>query len=265
MPRTIQQALTYIHALASVPESTVDGLIRGDAHQPLTGIAVCFAPTTAVIRKANEAGCNLLVTHQQLFHHRPDDDAGSHKNQVHRFKEELLQETAIAVYRFHDGPHQMNPELLTDSLIRNVGWNSLITGVNRFYSSVTFTEHCSVQDIIAHLKHTLRISHVRLSGDSDALCKKIGVSAGFSGYAQRVISLFTDENVDVVITGEPLESGAAEFVQDANALGKQYALIVLDHGESEIPGMIKTAKMLTQSFPEVPVHFIRNELAFEVK
>lgn len=264
MERTIQQVITFLQSLSPLPDSTVDGLIRGDINQPLTGIAVSYSATIAAIREADEAGCNLLITHQSLFHD-PGKHDRSKKNEVNQLKEKLLQETEMAVYRFHDGPHQMNPGLLTDGLIRTVGWNSVITDVNLYDSTVTFGERCSVQDVIAHLKHTLRISHVRLTGDSEALCKKIGVSAGFSGYAQRVIPLFTDEDVDVVITREPLESGAPGFVQDANDLGKQYALIVLDQGESETPGMIKTAKMLTHSIPELPVHFIRNEPAFKVK
>lgn len=266
MERTPQQIINHLSSFSQLPDKTVDGLIWGDGNQQLTGIAVCYMPTAEVIREAESKGCNLLITHEGLFHsHDPGEQSGSPVNQIHTLKEEMLIETGMAVYRFHDGPHHMKPDLLTDGLIRNVGWNSIVSSVDVASSIVTLRESCSVQDILAHLKSTLHLSHIRLTGNSESECKRIGVSAGDRRNSQVVVSLFTDQEVDVVITGECHEWEAPEFVRDANAFGKEYALIVLGHGESEVPGMIKTSKLLTQSFPDIPVHFIGYDPVFHVK
>ncbi|MNR42724.1 NIF3 (NGG1p interacting factor 3) [compost metagenome] len=114
------------------------------------------------------------------------------------------------------------------------------------------------------MKKRLGINYVRVHGDLNLTCSKIGILAGYRGGAQNAIPLFEQEQLDLVIYGEGPEWETPEYVRDAVFQGKHKALIVLGHAESEEPGMKLLAYMLTNKYPEVPIHYIKERPIFEV-
>jgi putative NIF3 family GTP cyclohydrolase 1 type 2 len=79
-----------------------------------------------------------------------------------------------------------------------------------------------------------------------------------------VIPLFEKHQLDLVIYGEGPEWETPEYVRDSNIQGKEKALIILGHAESEEPGMNHLATKMTEMFPNTPIHFIKNKPMFKM-
>ena len=91
-------------------------------------------------------------------------------------------------------------------------------------------------DIATLAKKSFGIRQVRLIGDRKQVCKRIALIPGAAG-GRNQIGLLQKEQPDVLIVGEVSEWETAEYIRDAQAMGKSMSLIVLGHAESEEPGM----------------------------
>jgi putative NIF3 family GTP cyclohydrolase 1 type 2 len=78
------------------------------------------------------------------------------------------------------------------------------------------------------------------------------------------IPLFEKEKLDLIIYGEGPEWETPEYVRDAIHQGKQKALIVLGHSESEESGMKNLADWLKSTLPYLPVFYIPEKPLFQV-
>jgi putative NIF3 family GTP cyclohydrolase 1 type 2 len=112
------------------------------------------------------------------------------------------------------------------------------------------------------VKRRLGLSVVRVSGDLDAPCRRIGLLVGYRGGGANAIPLFEQERLDLVICGEGPEWETPEYVRDAARQGRARALIVLGHAESEAAGMRLLARRLAAAFPHIPVRCADEEPVF---
>ncbi|MNW69316.1 NIF3 (NGG1p interacting factor 3) [compost metagenome] len=78
------------------------------------------------------------------------------------------------------------------------------------------------------------------------------------------IPLFEQDGLDLIIAGEGPEWETPEYVKDAAAQGRNQALIMLGHAESEAPGMKLLAERLSQQFLGLPVHFVQDRPVFQI-
>jgi len=96
----------------------------------------------------------------------------------------------------------------------------------------------SAKQLAVYCKERLNIRTVRIAGDIDTPCSRVGVLAGaWGGRAQ--IELFQRGDIDALICGETQEWETCEYVRDAVAIGQRKALIVLCHTNSEEAGMVR--------------------------
>jgi putative NIF3 family GTP cyclohydrolase 1 type 2 len=73
-------------------------------------------------------------------------------------------------------------------------------------------------------------------GNLQQSCSRIAILPGAAG-GRAHLTVLKNEQPDLLIVGEVNEWETAEYVRDANALGRKTSLIVLGHSESEEPGM----------------------------
>ena len=104
---------------------------------------------------------------------------------------------------------------------------------------------------MAELKVKLGIDTVRVVGNLDMSCRRVGLMVGSTGGRWQIRKLGT-QDVDVLLSGEIAEWETCEYVRDAIAQGKKKALIVLGHANSEEPGMAYLVEWLRERFPEPP-------------
>ncbi len=71
---TARQVIERIQKHVGVPwtEPTVDTFKAGNPDTPVTGVAVAMMATLDVLRRAAEAGNNLVITHEPTFYNHFD-------------------------------------------------------------------------------------------------------------------------------------------------------------------------------------------------
>lgn len=238
-------------------ESTVDTLKIGDPDEAVRGIAVAFMPTQQVLEQAARLGANLIITHEGLYYHHQDSFENELTNDpVYEEKKQVLLESKVAVFRLHDYIHRYEPDGIMEGLLDALGWRDHVTVHQRAASVVQIPSPSTVKEMAEQVKHRLGLSFVRVVGSLDMPCRRIGLLAGFRGGASLTLPLFEQEQVDLIIYGEGPEWETPEYVRDAVHQGRDKALIVLGHAESEAAGMRLLAVQLQRQWPDVPIHFI---------
>ncbi len=256
----VMQALTLP---GGNPEGTVDELLAGDTRSEVTGIVTAFMPTLSIIEQAAKLGANLVVAHEMLYYaHRGGEriHAGS---AVCQEKQQRVDATGVAVYRCHDFWHLVEPDGITEGLIHALGWESHVAE-RRPEATIVEIPPLPLKEVADQVRARLGIPFLRAMGDPAAVCKRIGVLAGFRGGGQAVIPLIEQANLDLVLYGEGFEWETPEYVRDARFLGDRRALLVLGHAESEEPGMAALAERLRRQFTGIPVHYLKEKPLFTI-
>lgn len=107
-------------------EESVDKLETGDFLGEVEAIATAFMASQQVIERAVALGVNLLITHEGLFYsHRPGKQPAAN-DPVVRQKRRLIEESGIAVYRFHDGIHRYEPDGIMAGFVEEAGWEAYV-------------------------------------------------------------------------------------------------------------------------------------------
>lgn len=258
--RDVMQALTLP---GGNPEGTVDELLAGDAGSEVTGIVTAFMPTMSIIEQAAKLGANLVVAHEMLYYaHRGGEriHAGS---AVCREKQRRVGASGVAVYRCHDYWHRVEPDGITEGLVRALGWETHVVE-RKPEATIAEIPPLSLKEVADHVRARLGIPFLRAMGEPSAVCRRIGILAGFRGGGQAVIPLIEGANLDLVMYGEGFEWETPEYVRDARFLGERRALLVLGHAESEEPGMAALADRLRAQFPGIPVRCLKEKPLFTI-
>lgn len=250
---TIKEVMDII--LKEVPgapfKTTVDTLKSGDEQQTVTGIVTTMFATVRVIEEAAKLKANFIIAHEPTFYNHLDDVNYVANNHVVQQKQALLKKYNIAVWRFHDYWHSVEPDGIGYGVLKKAGWLQYYKPGQRILQMPPLT----LEKLVAHLEQTLAIKHVRVIGDLSQTCARIALLPGAAG-GQTQISIVEKEQPDVLIVGEVHEWETAEYIRDARQMGGKTALIVLGHSVSEEPGMDWLVDWLKPKIPGVPVTHI---------
>lgn len=263
MPVTIQNVIDQLIKPVGGLQNTVDILQWGNPTTEVKGIITSFMPTYQVIQQAIEMEANLLITHEGLFYSHHDHTDFLENNPVYHEKRKLIEDSGIAIFRFHDYIHRYRPDGIMAGLVQALEWEPYVEEHQQAASILTIPE-MTVREIAEHVKSKLDIGFVRAAGDGSFTCTRIGLLAGYRGGGALSIPLFEKENLDLIICGEGPEWETPEYVRDAVYQGKQKALIVMGHAESEEPGMKYLAQWMKTIFPDLPICFIPEKPVFHV-
>jgi putative NIF3 family GTP cyclohydrolase 1 type 2 len=257
----VSDVLNVITAGISPIENTVDGILAGDPNAPVKGIGVTFLATQEIIEKAKDQGINLIISHEGIYFSHWDKRNLLESDQVYKDKSKLIEASQMSIIRFHDCIHRHLPDSITKGLVTALGWEQFEVE-NRDVATIVEIPEMTLQQLFVHIKEKLRISHLRYVGNPATICRRIGVIVGYRGSGDSVIPIFSKDGADLVICGEGPEWEAPEYVRDAVYQKKNRALIVLGHAESESPGMEYYAEYLRNCFPDIPVHYVKDDPIF---
>src|SRR5262245_60662447 len=164
MERTIRQVIeTILGAIPGAPFSeTVDTLKTGDPDWKVTGIAVTFLATYNVIEAAIQNGTNLIITHEPTFYNHLDQTDWLEADPIYQAKRRLIEDNHMAIWRFHDYLHSIQPDPTIVGLLKALGW-----------SNDALPDHPLVckfpprpaHELVHDMKSKLGISNVRVAGD----------------------------------------------------------------------------------------------------
>lgn len=262
MTTTVQMIMDALIEPVGTLGQTVDTLKYGHPSMEVTGIVTAFMPTRRVIEQALAKKANLVIAHEGLFFSHQDFETEGGENRIAQAKQRWIEASNVAIFRFHDYWHRYMPDGITAGLIRELAWEPYVSAHHPAASLIDIPP-TTLRDVAAHVKARLDIPHIRIIGDLDMNCTRIGLLAGYRGGGPLAIPLFEQEHAELVIYGEGPEWETPEYVREAIRQGKQKALMVLGHAESEEPGMKALAIRLAAMFPDIPVHYIKESPLFQ--
>jgi putative NIF3 family GTP cyclohydrolase 1 type 2 len=260
---SIKNIIDFLTTPVILIENTVDKLDFGNPDAIVTGVATTFLATQEVIEKAKTLGVNLIISHEGIFYSHRYNPKITEDNSVYQKKCQTIEDSGMAIFRYHDYTHRYVPDVITAGLLKALGWENYEVE-NKQIASILEIPEMTVQDIIAHVKKELGISNIRYIGDLTMPCKRVGILVGYRGSGETTIPLLEKENLDMVIYGEGAEWETPEYIRDAVYQGKNSSLIVLGHAESEAAAMNYLAQKLQEEFPNVPTHFIAETPIFKI-
>ena len=244
---------------AALPSKTCDGIKIGDLDSLVSHIGVTMIATVDIIKKAKEAGCDLLITHEPTFYSHMDTAAD---NALINEKTSMIEDAGITVYRHHDGMHFREKDTVTSGMVSVIGLSGRVEKTNFLGSSLFhLNAPMSMSELTERLKDRLSLQRLRVAGKTDGNVKCIALCFGTP---EGVFALLQREDVDCVLVGEACEWQLGEYARDAAALGKQKSLIVLEHIASERAAMQVLADELKALFPDIPVTYFETESVYTV-
>jgi len=227
------------------------GLLYGDPQTEVTGIAVTWTPTVAVLRQAVCDGLNFVLTHEipffssaesRWFRTLPEDD------RPHNIaRRRLLDDHGMVVCRCHSN-WDLSPGGVLESAAEALGFERV---AHRSHGCATYDiEPTSLMALAARAKELLGVPVIRVTRDTGRTVRRVTLHYGgllqtWHGVDEAVLA-----GADAMICGEALDYSWRAAV-DAGI-----GLIETAHVNSENPGMRNFARLLAERLEDLPVRFI---------
>lgn len=232
---------------------TVDRIVAGAPDTPVRGVATTMMATLDVLKRADAAGRNMIISHEPTFYSHQDRTEAFATDATFRFKDEFVRNRGLIVFHFHDHWHRRTPDGIARGMARELGWErDVVPGTQNEFALGGRT----VLEIARHLQSRLGgRSSMRIVGHPDLKVNRALASWGYVSLGPGTAQIARPD-VDLLIGGETREWEVVEYVQDQIAAGRQKALIVLGHVISEQAGMKLCAEWLKTFINDVPVDFV---------
>lgn len=229
---------------------TCDVLKAGDENKEVHKIAITMMATVDVLRAVIAWGADMLVTHEPIFYNHWDTET---KGSVAIEKRKLVEDSGLAVYRYHDYMHFRDTDRITYGVLTEMGITGTLEHTPYAASYILFPdEPISALDFARRGEERIGVPHIRIAGDRHHPAKRI---AACFGTPSGVFDLLRDESIDMVVTGEACEWALAEYARDAAALGHKKALVVMGHIGSEKAGMRYLAKTVAAESSDLEIKY----------
>jgi putative NIF3 family GTP cyclohydrolase 1 type 2 len=257
---TAREVVDLVRKNQGIPwneRSTRDTFKLGDPDTTVKGIATTMMVTFDMLKRANAAGLNMVITHEDTFWNDRDDVKDLTENHLYKLKTEFILKNDMVIWRDHDHMHAMTPDYTVVGELRSVGIKAGDKVTMR--PGILTIPETTLGELAAQIKRTSGARALRCVGDPKVKVSRILVGPGYA--TPRMA-----EGVDVVIGGEQQEADGAfdniEYVMDAVALGMAKGVIMLGHVISEQAGMKDFGNWLRTFIPAVPIQFVPAEEPF---
>ena len=192
--------------------------------------------TFGMLKRANEAGLNMVISHEDTWWNDRDDTKDLTSNPLFKQKTDYILKNDMIVWRIHDHMHSMHPDYTVVGELRDVGIKGGENATMR--PGVITIPETTLGEFASQVKRHSGFRAIRCVGDQKAKISKVLVGPGYA--TPRMTT-----EADVVIGGEQQEADGAfdnvEYVADAASLGIAKGLIMLGHVVSEQAGMEDTS------------------------
>ena len=237
-------------------EKTVDTFKSGDPEAEVRGIAVSWMSTTAALRTALSADCNLFITHEPTYCDHYDDHNGwTFSFEGTRAKRAFIEESGLTIIRCHDLWDQVPTIGIPDAWGEALALGQAVGGEG--YYRVYDVSGRSAGDVARQVAARTRPygqESVQLIGDPEAQVHRVAIGTGAITPLFGYIGDFGEAyGLDLAICAD---DGFTYWREGAYALDAGLPVIIVNHATAEEPGMMRLAEHLRARFSDVPVHFV---------
>ncbi len=275
--REITDAMIKKTGVPPIPlKDTCDRLMAGSWDMEMKGIAMTFMATVDVIKKATALGANLIITHEPTWFTGMDETDWLVGDEVYLRKKQLIEETGVAIWRFHDHMHFDQQDGIYRGFDQETGWAQYRMPILYDPAGPAFLKgrfdgcyeipKTTLRGLCEELKQSIGMTVMRVIGDPDMPVSRVGVLPGGGslglGVEQMPMLLMRRRNLDVILCGDITEWTLPAYVRDAAQLGLNKAIIVLGHERSEEPGMKRLGEWMKDIAGDIPLYFTDAEEPF---
>ncbi len=245
------------------PANGPDGFKCGDPATPVKGIATTAMATVDVLRRAHQAGANLVLTYEPTFFGRPDGPLQAPQtgrgpvgispgDPVYQAKRDFIEKNGIVVFRLRDHWQAKKQDDMVAGLAKSLGWSKYrVKSDDALYD----IPPASARKLVAAVREKLNLrGGLRAVGNPDARIRRVLLHPGVMT-AQTMWQRYAD--ADLVLAGEVREWENTFFAADLLSAGENHGLVTIGRIVSEDPGMGECAAWLKDVVKEVPSRWIR--------
>lgn len=150
----IQNVVDDLLAPVTPITGSVDTLKFGNPQTEVKGIVVAFMASQQVLEWSVAMGANLIITHEGTFFSHHDAKESTYVNDpIYKAKSRFIEESGLAIYRFHDYWHRYEPDGIMEGLIHALDWNDRVTE-HLPAASIVAVQPMKLEQVIEHIKKT---------------------------------------------------------------------------------------------------------------
>lgn len=245
-----------------------EGLCAGNAQSVVRGVAVCYAPTLDVLRRAASERKNLILSREHPFflhgglnygYTSGGLEASLKDDPVTRAKRELIAANQLMVLRFAGAWDQFRPNAASLALARALGLTRIPASAERVRGVVCSTPRVALAALAQTTADRLKAYSPRIVGDPRASVTRVGVLAGETDPPAALARLLSDPTIDGVVAGGggtvDEVDGAIAYFRDVIATGRSIAMLAIGYGPSHEPGIADFARWVKPVFPQLPLEW----------
>jgi putative NIF3 family GTP cyclohydrolase 1 type 2 len=268
---TGRTAELILNAALGNPISTAmwEGLCAGGPQWPVHGVAVCYAPTLDILRRAAAERRTLIVSREHPFYlHGGFNysygteglDVALKDDPVVQAKREIVQSNRLMIYRFGAAWDQFRPKAQSRALAEALGLTPVPTDASDRARGIVCTgPRTTLTKLAQTAADKLKTRHPRVVGDPQLVARRVAVLAGETDPTPGLAALIADPRIDGVIAGAggvvDEVDGAIAYFRDVIATGRKIAMLTVGFGPSHDPGVAQMAGWLRGVFPEQSVEW----------
>ncbi|SFS73727.1 Nif3-like dinuclear metal center hexameric protein [Paenibacillus sp. BC26] len=230
-----------------------EGFRFGPDNITVTGIMVCWMPSVEAIHAARDAGCNLIITHEEL-NFPPVYSGASLEDDLCGatfLRMKALAESGITLFRAHG---TLDHLCILDAFGDKLGFTNPTISAHEYSYRYYDFELKSFDAVCQQVKTNISLPYLRVYGDPNKQVKRAGLIWGGVGISANphTVQQMIKMGCDVLIGGE------AEELPILAAKDAGVCYIETSHAYSENPGLLIVSQQLKRHFP-VPIHFYENK------
>lgn len=258
MSFTAGQLVERIEALSPYrpAEGTVDRIVIGRSETVVRGVVSTFIASVEILQEAVARDANFVLTHEPTFYNHHDHLNGWQDDAVVKAKLALIEKHGLVVYRYHDMPHRIRPDMIMTGMTRRLGWKDVERDATD--RPLVRIAPMPLGQLVRYMKERLGGQTMRYVGDANQMCSTIGFRVGSPG-PDAQFPLLRDEKVDVMTIGECSEWSTGGYVRDAIAQGRKVGLILMGHLNSEDAGAAWISQWISEKLGIKIEHLVEKD------
>lgn len=229
-------------------DDTVDTVKSGDPSRPVKKVGVSWFSSIRDIRAAVRAGCDLLIVHEPTFWEHAAPETSWRNRGPGIAKSKLLADSGLVILRAHDTWDNW-PEIgIRDSWAKFLGLTKrLREGTSLRWTAVYEIPETTLRDFAQTLADRIRPlgeDSVQVIGDPQRRVRRPALGVGCAVPDQEMVEF----GADVLIV---CYDGASYWSNRERLVEMGAAVITLEHGTTEMPGMMALRDHLAGRYPSV--------------
>jgi putative NIF3 family GTP cyclohydrolase 1 type 2 len=241
-----------------------EGLCAGDPNMEVTGVAICYAPTMAFLRRAAAEQRNLVISREHPFflhggvnysYTTEGLESALQGDPVVEAKRDFIAVHKLMVYRYGAAWDQFRPDAQSVALARALGLEPIARAPSDRSRGVIcdLPQATSLLALAQTAVDKLKCTSPRTIGDYHSKVSRVAVLAGETDPKEALARLLADPRIDGLIAGAggtiDEVDGAISYFRDLIATGRKIALLAVGYGPSEDPGVGEMTRWMQSALP----------------